>query len=488
MSDVRKRPAKAAGTEPSPSDTDAASTRLSHKSSGNNNSGSSKLTYFILGIVTVLLPLYSMRQSLCDRATSPTPPERVRLDQDGEDWARFIRWLDTQGATFNGVSSVSMNPEETGGGRGLFATKDLENDEMLVSVPQHCWMTEKSALNSVIGALIVDSNLQNVVSGYWSLVMSVAYERELQDSAWGPYIKVLPDPTSALFFTQAELNELQSDNVVSQIAGIKNDVDEFYNQLFPYLFKTYPKMFFPTVHTRERFYWATASVWARSFSTTINDDDVWTMVPYADLVNDEMHAENNYRVASNRFDVHTSKTYKKGDQIFISYGSKSNLQLFLYYGFVFQNNPKDFVTFRFTTRSPEEEEESPETNPIVTRVGFETAISKEFVEDAAKKLGGSYVNVYERISKELTKIIASWPTNTRDDTMALAEDIPYNKRVAIMLRLERKKVVNTIQTKVDELIKKHKAGEITDEDLLMEPFDDEERAGDNALEDYVIRV
>jgi len=47
------------------------------------------------------------------------------------------------------------------------------------------------------------------------------------------------------------------------------------------------------------------------------------------------------------FVVNSTREYQKGEQVFVSYGAKSNGELLKNYGFVLEENPVDFVSLHF---------------------------------------------------------------------------------------------------------------------------------------------
>ena len=71
----------------------------------------------------------------------------------------------------------------------------------------------------------------------------------------------------------------------------------------------------------------------------------YAMCPIIDSLNHSGRVKSNieYEYFKDTFVVSTESAYAKGDQVFISYGEKTNEQLVQYYGFVLEDNPHDAV-------------------------------------------------------------------------------------------------------------------------------------------------
>jgi hypothetical protein len=72
----------------------------------------------------------------------------------------------------------------------------------------------------------------------------------------------------------------------------------------------------------------------------------YVVCPYVDMFNHKSNcvSDASYNYFSGQFQLFTSE-YKKGDQVFVSYGKQSNDRLFQYYGFIEKDNPNDVYEF-----------------------------------------------------------------------------------------------------------------------------------------------
>ncbi|CAB3380945.1 Hypothetical predicted protein [Cloeon dipterum] len=76
------------------------------------------------------------------------------------------------------------------------------------------------------------------------------------------------------------------------------------------------------------------------------DKDNIALAPFLDLLNHSPHIEPN-KVGWNGdfYQIKASKSFKKHDQVYISYGAHDNLTLCLEYGFIVAKNSHDRVIF-----------------------------------------------------------------------------------------------------------------------------------------------
>jgi hypothetical protein len=92
-----------------------------------------------------------------------------------------------------------------------------------------------------------------------------------------------------------------------------------------------------------------------------------------------------FNLKSRAFELYTLDHWKKGEQVFICYGSHSNAKLLTEYGFVIPNNPNNCIMFKFAEN--QENENSNEQNsyqytiPLPTEHDHELSIAtKQFLQ------------------------------------------------------------------------------------------------------------
>lgn len=69
------------------------------------------------------------------------------------------------------------------------------------------------------------------------------------------------------------------------------------------------------------------------------------LAPYLDFLNHstDVEVDAKFNKVTRRYEIYTKTPYKKGQQVFISYGPHSNDTLFLEYGFTVKHNPHSTV-------------------------------------------------------------------------------------------------------------------------------------------------
>lgn len=124
----------------------------------------------------------------------------------------------------------------------------------------------------------------------------------------------------------------------------------------------FPEKFPADAFTLENYVWAYSVLFSRAVRLDFPDqddfeDDIVALVPYIDLINHNPNSESRIRGVSEGPNipgiskpersvvVRSDRYFNKYEQIYISYGRKSNAQLLMLYGFSMERNTQDFVTF-----------------------------------------------------------------------------------------------------------------------------------------------
>ena len=156
------------------------------------------------------------------------------------------------------------------------------------------------------------------------------------DSFWKPYIDILPTSYDnfPLFYTE-ELKQLKGSFVVEVILSRKLSLEEEFKNIQKHL------PVFGKKITFDEYRWATIAVTSRTYGVTINkkiNDSI--IVPMADMFNhiNVPSAIWNFNDEKKSFVVTSDTLMKTGDEVFESYGLKSNSQFLVNYGFTLENN------------------------------------------------------------------------------------------------------------------------------------------------------
>jgi protein-histidine N-methyltransferase len=101
--------------------------------------------------------------------------------------------------------------------------------------------------------------------------------------------------------------------------------------------------YFSSSCTYEDWVWASLVFQTRSFG--LLDGSVGSiLVPYADML-DHQPGSQSGRLSADRstFYLVANQDFEVGDEVTVSYGPRSNLQLLIQYGFIIEENPDDYV-------------------------------------------------------------------------------------------------------------------------------------------------
>jgi len=84
---------------------------------------------------------------------------------------------------------------------------------------------------------------------------------------------------------------------------------------------------------------------------TKSSADNCCLIPFIDFANHSPHVDCTalFNKESNCYEIRSHTAFKKGDQVFISYGKHGNSTLLLFYGFVFSPNPFDSISLDIST-------------------------------------------------------------------------------------------------------------------------------------------
>lgn len=220
-------------------------------------------------------------------------------------------------------------------------------------------MSTTSASESPIGRLLVmDQVCLNTPSLF--LVMHLIYEARNPDSFWKPYINVLSKTGTLLplSYTLDELDKLQCSPTYEEVLRLIRATTKQYTYLFDRV-KTYETQLNLTPPTWREFEWAVTVCMARQnripSSVAPGQYELclipgWDMCNYRDgelatFFNPETQASESF----------TMVDVKKGEQIYIYYGNRSNGELFIYSGFINDEHKADAIKIKLSLESNEKD-------------------------------------------------------------------------------------------------------------------------------------
>ena len=242
--------------------------------------------------------------------------------------------------------SPCLFPETTG--RGLIATTDIKYPQPILSIPRKLLFNVHSAKESFLWSVFEMHGLDNDTR----LLLFLIYEKfrgERPSSVfsfnWNSFIKLLPDSYDTLFFwSESDLRELQGTKLLSSAMEQKQHLKHIFDSLFPKLILQHPDIFPEEIFSWNNFMWGRAVFDSRAFVIKIKNEEVTTLVPFAEFVN---HTGDSLgHVSYRRYDEVTDcmvldslSHVDKGQQLFMNYGPMQNYELVQNYGFVLEDNP-----------------------------------------------------------------------------------------------------------------------------------------------------
>ncbi|GMY09625.1 ribulose-1,5 bisphosphate carboxylase/oxygenase large subunit N-methyltransferase, chloroplastic [Fagus crenata] len=267
-------------------------------------------------------------------------------------WGCDIDSLENASALQKWLSESGLPPQKMAiqrvevGERGLVALKNIRKGENLLFVPLSLCITADSEWSCMEAGEVLK---QNSVPDWPLLATYLISEASLKESSrWSNYISALPrQPYSLMYWTREELDRyLEASQIRERAIERITNVIGTYNDLRLRIFSKYPQLFPEEVFNIETFKWSFGILFSRLVRLPSMDGRV-ALVPWADMLNHSCEVETflDYDKSSKGVVFTTDRAYQPGEQVFISYGKKSNGELLLSYGFVPKEgtNPRDSV-------------------------------------------------------------------------------------------------------------------------------------------------
>ncbi|VVA96844.1 unnamed protein product [Arabis nemorensis] len=267
-------------------------------------------------------------------------------------WGCEIDSLENATSLQNWLSDSGLPPQKMAidkvdiGERGLVASQNLRKGEKLLFVPPSLVISADSGwTNPEAGEVMKRYDVPD-----WPLLATyLISEASLQKSSrWYNYISALPrQPYSLLYWTRAELDMyLEASQIRERAIERITNVIGTYEDLRSRIFSKHPHLFPKEVFNDETFKWSFGILFSRLVRLP-SMDGRFALVPWADMLNHNCEVETylDYDKSSKGVVFTADRPYQPGEQVFISYGNKSNGELLLSYGFVPREgtNPSDSV-------------------------------------------------------------------------------------------------------------------------------------------------
>lgn len=242
-------------------------------------------------------------------------------------------------------------------GRGLLARRNINEGDELLTIPINLCMTIQTARDTLGSDVITDG-----MNEYLAIATLLIQEKFVkgEQSFWAPYLGVLPEveevnPTFT--WSEEDLSFLDGSPVVAATQSLQNKLKREYDALLGgdgALCERYPDRFPPEYFTHENWVWAFTMLFSRAIRLrNLKEGEALALVPYADLINHspfsgayvDAREEGDWLIKTGEEEVilYADRGYRKMEQVYISYGPKSNAELLLLYGFAMERNPFNSV-------------------------------------------------------------------------------------------------------------------------------------------------
>ena len=238
--------------------------------------------------------------------------------------------------------------------RGVLAKNNIMKDEIIMTIPRECLISLETALETDYGKKIGEFMYKELNSPKHCLLTSfILYEEK--NPKYKYYFDLLPKDFSnfPIFYTSKELEYLKGSPFLLQILEKKEDMKSDYAILCQYLpdFKQFSYL---------KFCQARLLISSRIFGISINDNKTDVLAPFADLLNHKRPRQTQwyYDDKLESFVIQATEDIKEGNEIFDSYGRKTNARFLLNYGFCLEDNDTSefLITVNFNENYPLYEE------------------------------------------------------------------------------------------------------------------------------------
>ncbi|XP_065364246.1 actin-histidine N-methyltransferase isoform X4 [Calliphora vicina] len=249
---------------------------------------------------------------------------------------KFYKWASDNGVHYDGFKIQKFPDLQS----GLVAEQDIIKDKLILSIPRKLMLSEDNLECDMLDLL-----------PKMKLVLVLIEESLKPDSFWRPYLDILPKSyNTVLYFTVEEMSELKGSNALPTILEFCNNVARTYVEIFYYITMKNKKLFnydllrwaVSTVMTRENLIPRSKPLPGEETPSTIA-----ALIPFWDMANHRNGSISSFfNVETQEMESKAQEDFKKGEQVFIHYGDRSNAELMTHNGFINAQNPKDSVTIK----------------------------------------------------------------------------------------------------------------------------------------------
>jgi len=436
---------------------------------------------------------------------------------------RYLSWASQAGITSPKVTQAFFGPI-----RGAKALDYIQPGETFITVPKPAALVVAPKERCPCPPDYIDADYYKKAPWFIQMAVQLLYNRSLgrQSPVWG-FIEQLPTSIDApVRWTLEDLDQLQYPELATRVIKQQQDWTRHYQDLQKALLEQGSSK----LSWEDDFLWAVENVCSRAFSgpytgSSLTDKiktagvvaaagtalvfiqhipleqalngaiaalvfniiyDVvlsqklkwYAMIPVLDACNHSSKIDSclTFEYFQDAFTVSTTSGTRKGEQVFVSYGQKSNDGFLQYYGFTEISNPNDTYTFTVPDNNSDGNDGGKwkaVVNANGTFSGETLTKAKQLVSSlsALKEQGGGGgeeeegVAARELLLKLIEEELASKATTLADDERTLqtaAHLLSGRVRCATEFRVQKKKVLQKCIDKTKKKINKLKGGRRSD--------------------------
>jgi len=308
---------------------------------------------------------------------------------------------------------------------------------------------------------------------YEPLLFWILLESSNPESEFKPYLDSYPTDfsTHPFFWGDDVWPYCQGTGLHEITLMYRNAVKQSFDRLSETIAEKYPNLFPPGYFTIEKYSWAFVIVLSRTWSISLEGQtqrDI-AFAPIAEFLNHDYTAGSG-SVVGDYFMVNATRDYAVGDQVFDSYGPKSNFELLSVYGFLLPDNPIKAMSLHFSFKEnnlvhsivePLLRNQDPKYQVIVIRENhipvellraFRLSVM-EFSEldHVNKVLAGKGITLknelraYRAAIKAVSSVLDLFPS-TEEEDLALGQSgtLTFNQQNALYLRIGERRIAQNV--------------------------------------------
>ncbi|ABW97922.1 met (nucleomorph) [Hemiselmis andersenii] len=278
-------------------------------------------------------------------------------DTDAKD--KFLSWLSYNNVYIFNKSTwgraphqcfVSNETTDEGEpcGRGLLAFKKIQQGEKLIEIPENLILS--------VDRDQIKNEGNDFLNEYDSLGIFLIQQMAMGDkSKWKIYFDILPREEDLNLGFRWNLNDivfLRGSKTLNASLYLKEKIKIQFLRLEKTIFSKNRLKYPVSIFNLAQWEWALSILLSRAIF--LQNLKKVSLVPYADFMNHNPFSTsyiNSKKISfskNHEIVMYADKDYNKFDQIFTTYGQKTNLELLLLYGFILERNPFDSIELRIS--------------------------------------------------------------------------------------------------------------------------------------------